>query len=79
MYICIYFIEIKRIVKNFDPMSITDSVRKELEAKLEVCRNQENNPNSDQYRAKHAEWDDDDMPPVVTSNDDSNLDIEILS
>ena len=35
---------------------------KELENRLEKCRNQQNNPNSSQYRANYSEWDDDDLP-----------------
>lgn len=53
--------KIKKMVKNAEaPMP--DTKRKEIEAKLEKCRNQQNNPNSSQYRANYSEMDDDDLP-----------------
>ncbi|XP_045131721.1 cyclin-H-like [Portunus trituberculatus] len=53
--------KIKKMVKNTEP-PLSDSVKKEIEAKLERCRNQQNNPNSSQYRANYSEWDDEDLP-----------------
>lgn len=55
------FTEIKKMVKNTEP-PLSDAARKEIEAKLEHCRNQQNNPNSSQYRANYSEWDDEDLP-----------------
>lgn len=57
----IWFPEIKKMVKNTEP-PLSDPARKEIEAKLERCRNQQNNPNSSLYRANYSEWDDEDLP-----------------
>ena len=56
-------------MKNADT-PINESRRKELETKLEKCRNQQNNPNSSQYRANYSEWDDDDLPILQPMDQD---------
>ncbi|KAK7083080.1 hypothetical protein SK128_000866 [Halocaridina rubra] len=53
--------KIKKMVKNVEP-PMSDSKRREIESKLERCRNQQNNPNSSQYRANYSEIDEDDLP-----------------
>lgn len=62
-YRCLPFLlsEIKKMVKTTES-PLSDTARKEIEAKLERCRNQQNNPNSSQYRANYSEWDDEDLP-----------------
>ncbi|XP_042230157.1 cyclin-H-like [Homarus americanus] len=68
--------KIKKMVKNAEP-PLADAVRREIEAKLEKCRNQQNNPNSSQYRAHFSEWDDDDLPIAASPfNDDIGLGVE---
>ncbi|KAK8725572.1 hypothetical protein OTU49_010624 [Cherax quadricarinatus] len=68
--------KIKKMVKNAEP-PLSDTVRREIEAKLEKCRNQQNNPNSSQYRANYSEWDDEDLPIAAAPyNDDLGLGVE---
>lgn len=60
---------------------MADPLRKKIEEKLEVCRNQQNNPNSKQYRANYTEWDDDDdlmVKQSVDINDSNYLGVEKL-
>ncbi|XP_071526896.1 cyclin-H isoform X1 [Panulirus ornatus] len=68
--------KIKKMVKNAEP-PLSDSIRREIEAKLEKCRNQQNNPNSSQYRANYSEWDDEDLPIAASPfTEDMNLGVE---
>lgn len=68
--------KIKKMLKNAEP-PMGDKKRKEIEAKLEKCRNQENNPNSSQYRANYSEIDEDDLPIAASPmQDDMGLGIE---
>ena len=41
------------MVKNAEGPA-SDAQKREIEAKLEKCRNQENNPNSAQYRTNYT-------------------------
>ncbi|KAB7506736.1 Cyclin-H [Armadillidium nasatum] len=73
--------KIKKIVKSYDYTPLADPLRKKIEEKLEVCRNQQNNPNSKQYRANYTEWDDDDdlmVKQSVDINDSNYLGVEKL-
>ena len=48
-----HYSEIKKMVKNAEGPA-SDAQKREIEAKLERCRNQENNPNSAQYRTNYT-------------------------
>ncbi|ROT78257.1 cyclin H [Penaeus vannamei] len=68
--------KIKKMVKNAEPPA-SDTVRREIEGKLEKCRNQQNNPNSSQYRANYSEWDDDEvMMAASPMQEDTTLGVE---
>lgn len=68
--------KIKKMVKNAEPPA-SDTVRREIEGKLEKCRNQQNNPNSSQYRANYSEWDDDEVMMAASPiQEDTTLGVE---
>ncbi|CAL4170125.1 unnamed protein product, partial [Meganyctiphanes norvegica] len=50
--------KIKRMVKNVEGAP-PDPLRKEIDTKLEICRNQQNNPSSPHYRTNYTDFDDD--------------------
>lgn len=50
--------KIKRMVKNVEGPP-PDPLRKEIDAKLEICRNQQNNPSSPHYRTNYTDFDED--------------------
>ncbi|XP_076066551.1 cyclin H [Oratosquilla oratoria] len=69
---------IKKMVKNYHVL-ISDATRREIEGKLEKCRNQQNNPNSSEYRANYADFDDDDLPLAMPDDPMEGVGIERIT
>jgi cyclin H len=77
----IVFPEIRSMVKNIGEMPDKNEIRS-IEKKLEKCRNQDNNPDSEEYRIKMNRLlnDDDDAPgPMEYHLNSPDQDVSMLN